>query len=120
MQNLDPKEQFFGELGLVWFGFVCGDLGLTKSLCCLATTLIKLSLLLSVRCGLWVVGCWLELRGWFCFLFCCFFIWLPTVLEKNKKNARRWWVRERREEEEEEEEEKERKKECKKTKEDNE
>jgi hypothetical protein len=66
MQNLDPKEQFFGELGLVWFGFVCGDLGLTKSLCCLATTLNKLSLLLS-RCGLWVVG-W-SLGGGFVLLF---------------------------------------------------
>ncbi len=57
---------------------MCGDLGLTKSLCCLATTLIKLSLLLS-RCG--VVGCWLELRGWFSFVVSSF----GCLLEKRKK-----------------------------------
>jgi hypothetical protein len=122
MQNLDPKEQFFWGVGfgLVWFGFVCGDLGLTKSLCCLATALIKLSLLLSVRCGLWVVG-W-SLGGGFV-LFCCFFIWLST--REKKKNARRWVVRERREEKRREEKKKKKKKkrkkiESKKTKEDHE
>jgi len=84
MQNLDPKEQFFGELGLVWFGLVWYRVwGFGSNQVSLLFGNNSHQALFVVVCVLWVVGCGLELRGWFCFLFCfvlfvCFFIWLPT------------------------------------------